>query len=101
LPGQCNPEHAHTKKEESFHLIYGDLSLSLDGEERNCQVGDIILVERGVKHAFSSQNGAVLEEISTRHYANDSAYSDSNIGETATRKTYLTFYADWMEGNLQ
>ncbi len=101
LPGQCNPEHAHTMKEESFHLLYGDLCLNLDGKEQHCKGGDIILVERGVKHAFSSHNGAVLEEISTRHYPNDSAYSDQSIGKTATRKTYLTFYADWMNGELR
>ncbi|NMA41823.1 MAG: cupin domain-containing protein [Oligosphaeraceae bacterium] len=101
LPGQKNPEHAHQRKEESFHLIYGDLCLSLDGKKQQCQPGDIVLVERGVKHDFSSENGAILEEISTRHYKNDSYYSDQRIGKTDSRKTYLTFYSDWLEGELR
>jgi len=101
LPGQENPVHTHHKKEETFHILYGDLTISLGGEEKSYTAGDIIVVERGVPHKFGSRTGAVLEEISTTHYKDDSFYDDPEIGQTAGRKTYLTFYADWLEGEIR
>lgn len=100
LPGQANPMHAHKLKEETFHVLYGNLSLILDGVERNYAEGDIIVVERDKKHSFASSSGAVLEEISTTHYKNDSFYDDDKIAETSQRKTYMTFHADWLKKNI-
>ncbi len=101
LPGQENPSHAHQQKEETFHVLYGELQLTLDGASSNYQTGDLIVVERGIQHSFASRDGAILEEISTRHYTHDSFYLDQNIGPASERKTKLTFYADWMEGNIR
>ena len=61
----------------------------------------IVVVERGTAHKFSSPSGAVLEEISTTHYKDDSFYDDPAIKGTASRKTYLTFYADWLNGEVR
>lgn len=96
LPGQENPTHTHHKKEETFYILYGDVQLVLDGVKRNCKAGDIIVVERGKPHSFSSVNGAVFEEISSTHFVNDSFYDDPNIAPAADRKTYMTFYNDWL-----
>lgn len=100
LPGQANPTHAHKLKEETFHVLYGSLSLILDGVERNYSEGEIIVVERDKKHSFASKTGAVLEEISTTHYKNDSFYDDDKIAETSQRKTYMTFHADWLKKTI-
>lgn len=100
LPGQANPTHAHKLKEETFHVLYGNLSLILDGVERNYSEGEIIVVERDKKHSFASKTGAVLEEISTTHYKNDSFYDDDKIAETSQRKTYMTFHADWLKKTI-
>ena len=97
LPGQENPVHAHKVKEETFHLLYGDLSINLDGAVTNYKAGDIVVVERSVKHSFSSASGAVLEEISTTHFPNDSFYDDQAIIDNKSRKTNMTCWADWME----
>ena len=72
------------------------MQLVLDGVKRNCKAGDIIVVERGKPHSFSSVNGAVFEEISSTHFVNDSFYDDPNIAPAADRKTYMTFYNDWL-----
>ncbi|NLZ62806.1 MAG: cupin domain-containing protein [Lentisphaerae bacterium] len=101
LPGQKNPSHAHRQKEETFHVLYGDLQLTLDGVSSDYQAGDLIVVEREIQHSFASRTGAILEEISTRHYNHDSFYLDPNIGPASERKTKLTFYADWMDGNIR
>lgn len=91
LPGQKHPTHMHKVKEETFQVLYGDLEISLDGEAKRLRAGDIQTVLRGVKHAFSSEKGAVFEEISTTHIKNDSYYEDPQIVglDPMERKTYL------------
>ncbi|OBI13350.1 spore coat protein [Mycobacterium sp. E2497] len=92
LPGQHHPEQYHNYKEETFHVLYGDLDVALDGEERQCGPGDVITVERTVRHAFTSKTGAIFEEISSTHYKDDSFYTDPKIGENKERKTFLTHW---------
>jgi sialic acid synthase SpsE/quercetin dioxygenase-like cupin family protein len=96
LPGQKHPIHYHKKKEETFHVLYGDVTINLKGIEEEHKPGDIIVVERGVKHSFRSNNGAVFEEVSTTHYKNDSYYDDARILKNKNRKTEMTFWSDWL-----
>lgn len=96
LPGQRHPVHFHKKKEETFHVLYGNMSVNLNNIERNYKAGDMVIVERGMKHDFSSANGAIFEEISTTHYKDDSFYDDELITNNNNRKTGLTFWADWL-----
>jgi mannose-6-phosphate isomerase-like protein (cupin superfamily) len=100
LPGQENPCHAHKLKEETFHILYGTLQLTLDGQAQTCQAGDIITVERGQPHSFSSLTGAIFEEVSTTHYKNDSYYDDPSIERNTNRKTEMTFWADWLKKSI-
>jgi N-acetylneuraminate synthase len=88
--------HHHKKKEETFHVIYGDVTINLDGEEKAYRAGDMVVVERGVKHSFRSDNGAIFEEISTTHYKDDSFYEEEEILLNKDRKTEMTFWADWL-----
>jgi len=94
LPGQSHPEQYHKIKEETFVVLYGDVLLTLDGKSKECAKGDIVTVDRGVKHIFSSSSGAVIEEISSTHYKDDSYYTDDAILQNKNRKTVLTY---WME----
>lgn len=96
LPGQKHPIHHHKKKEETFQVLYGDVTINLKGIEKEYKPGDIVVVERGVKHSFSSKNGAVFEEVSTTHYKNDSYYDDAQIIKNKNRKTEMTFWSDWL-----
>ena len=96
LPGQKHPIHYHKKKEETFHVLYGDVTINLKGIEKEYKPGEIIVVERGVKHSFGSKNGAVFEEVSTTHYINDSYYDDARILKNKNRKTEMTFWSDWL-----
>ena len=94
MPNQRHPEHAHKQKEETFYVVYGDLTLNLDDEVKTYKAGDIILVKRGVKHGFSTKHGVIFEEISSTHYKEDSFYSDPVVMQNPNRKTLLTY---WME----
>lgn len=92
LPGQAHPEHLHKKKDETFFVLSGELIVNLDGQAHLIKLGEMITVPAGTHHSFESETGAVFEEISTRHFADDSFYSDSSIMLNAQRKTYLKYW---------
>jgi len=92
LPGQTHPEQYHKRKEETFHLLYGDLELTLNGDTKECKVGDVVVVEPMVKHRFSTKNGAIIEEISSAHIQDDSYYNDEAINKNKNRKTFVAFW---------
>ena len=94
LPGQRHPEQWHDIKEETFHVLYGEVELCLDGKEQTYRPGDVVTVEPGTRHAWVSKTGAVIEEISTTHVVGDSFYTDEVIMANPVRKTSLTY---WME----
>ena len=92
LPGQSHPEQYHKQKEETFHVLYGDIVLELDGKPSVCHSGDVLTIEPGVRHAFRSEKGAVIEEISSTHFKDDSYYTDAAIMANGQRKTLLTYW---------
>ena len=92
LPGQTHPEQHHKLKEETFNIVYGKVKIKLNGVAKEYGPGDSILVEKGVKHEFGSNTGAVIEEISSTHFKEDSYYSDPEITKTKNRKTLLTYW---------
>jgi len=93
FPGQGrHPVHFHKLKKETFHVLHGDATFTLDGVETKAGPGDIITVERGVKHDFRSEGGVVFEEISTMHHKGDSYYDDPAVAANQYRKTALTYW---------
>lgn len=92
LAGQTNPEHYHKRKEETFHILHGEVDLALDGQQRLLRAGDVVTIERETPHAFGSRSGAVIEEISTTHFGPDSFYSDPVITANTARKTFVTHW---------
>jgi sialic acid synthase SpsE/quercetin dioxygenase-like cupin family protein len=94
LPGQRHPEHWHTAKDETFHLLHGEIELTLGGQRRTWLKNDVIVIPRGTKHEFRTTTGVVIEEISSTHTLNDSAYADPAIGANLQRKTFIT---NWMD----
>jgi sialic acid synthase SpsE/quercetin dioxygenase-like cupin family protein len=91
LPGQRHPAHFHKLKEESFHVLYGELDVVLDGRERRLLPGDVVTVLPGVWHEFASETGCVFEELSTTALTDDSYYRDPEIVKrtSAQRKTVV------------
>ena len=89
LPKQNHPEQFHKKKEETFHVLYGDVQLYLDDKHIALKVGDTITINPNVKHSFTTDSGCVLEEISSTHFVDDSYYTDPNILKNKNRKTFI------------
>jgi len=96
LPNQKHPFHHHLKKEETFQVLYGSMDVTIGREARLLKAGDMLTVERGVSHNFSSKEGVIFEEVSTTHYKDDSFYEDTTIANNKDRKTEMTFRADWL-----
>jgi N-acetylneuraminate synthase len=92
LAGQKHPTHHHRTKEETFHLLSGDIEINLgDSQIVKMTPGDTLLVEPGTKHSFTSRSGAIIEEISTTHIKGDSYYDDDEINkkDLLERKTVV------------
>lgn len=92
LPGQCHPEQYHKKKKETFHLVNGSAQLTLDGKTSPLRPGDVITIDPEVRHAFSTETGCVIEEISSTHFTDDSYYTDEKIALNDKRKTFVRFW---------
>lgn len=92
LPGQVHPEQYHQTKEETFHIVHGEAVISLDGIERTCRAGDVVVVERGTRHMMRAITAVIIEEISTTHLTHDSFYSDPTITASTDRKTLVTHW---------
>ncbi|CAN0397640.1 unnamed protein product, partial [Phaeothamnion confervicola] len=94
LPGQLHPWHFHKLKEETFLLLWGDLTVELGERRKVLQPGDTLTVLPGVWHRFWTSMGCVFEEISTTAYPNDSVYRDPEINKL-TSKQRKTIVDHW------
>jgi sialic acid synthase SpsE/mannose-6-phosphate isomerase-like protein (cupin superfamily) len=94
FPNQKHPLHTHKQKEETFHILQGDLHVVLDGVEHDLKTGDLLTVNRNQKHSFDSKIGVIFEEISTTHYKNDSFYEDEKIMQFDERKIECNLYRE-------
>lgn len=92
LPNQTHPEQYHLQKEETFVILHGEVDLVLDGSKRTLQKGDVITIEKEVRHEFSTKTGCIIEEVSSTHYVNDSYYTDESISKNKDRKTFVTHW---------
>lgn len=79
--GQSHPTHHHIQKEEAFELLHGDCALNLNGRDVPLELGVPKIIPRKVEHSFRSENGCVIEEVSTTHVLNDSKYADTDINK--------------------
>jgi quercetin dioxygenase-like cupin family protein len=94
LPGQTHPEQWHKQKDETYHILHGEITLTLDGVESVKKANDVVVIPRGVRHGFVTQTGTVIEEVSSCYVQSDSFYTDSTIEQNPNRKTYVAY---WMQ----
>lgn len=80
-PGKRCSFHFHIKKHEHFCLLNGNIDMTLvhkDGRRELIKMtpGDILYITPGLVHSFicpeSEKVPAILLEVSTRHYEDDS-----------------------------
>jgi len=95
LPGQSHPEQWHKQKDETYHILHGEISLNLDGTEQIKKTNEVVVIPRGVRHGFTTRTGTVIEEVSSSYSQDDSFYTDKAIEANKNRKTFVTY---WMNG---
>lgn len=96
FPGQSYPRHHHLQKDESYHLLHGDLTVEINGEVTQLKEGDVLSINHGTPHSFKTVSGAIIEEVATTYVKGDSIYHDALINENTSRKIYLTFWPEWL-----
>jgi quercetin dioxygenase-like cupin family protein len=50
--GKVTPVHIHPASDETFYVLDGDILLDLAGERRELSTGGVVVIPRGVPHAF-------------------------------------------------
>jgi sialic acid synthase SpsE/mannose-6-phosphate isomerase-like protein (cupin superfamily) len=94
LPGQKHPEQWHNQKDETYHILYGDVTVDLGGTQTVHKSNDIVTIPHGIKHSFWTKHGTVIEEVSSAYAQSDSWYTDEAIMANPNRKTFVTY---WIE----
>jgi sialic acid synthase SpsE/quercetin dioxygenase-like cupin family protein len=94
LPGQTHPEQWHKLKDETYHILHGEINLALDGARQLRGANEVVIIPRGVKHGFTTDTGVIIEEISTYYAQGDSYYTDASIESNTQRKTQVTHWMD-------
>jgi quercetin dioxygenase-like cupin family protein len=49
---KVTPVHIHPVSDETFYILEGEILLDLEGERRKLTTGGVVVVPRGVPHAF-------------------------------------------------
>src|SRR5690242_5310521 len=94
LAGQTHPEQYHKRKDETYHVLHGEIVLTLDGKHETRRANEVVVIPRGVRHGFTTRTGAVIEEVSSNHAVADSFYIDPAIEANTNRKTFVTYWMD-------
>lgn len=92
LPGQKHPEQWHNLKDETYHVLYGDVTVELDGRQSVHKSNDVITIPHGLRHSFWTKHGTIIEEVSSSYSANDSFYTDGSIMANTNRKTFIRYW---------
>jgi len=92
LPGQKHPEQWHNQKDETYHILYGDVTVELDGQKSTHKSNSVVTIAHGIRHSFWTTHGAIIEEVSSSYSMNDSFYTDPAIMANANRKTFVTYW---------
>jgi sialic acid synthase SpsE/quercetin dioxygenase-like cupin family protein len=94
LPGQTHPEQYHKKKDETYHILHGEILLNLNGVEQVKKANDVVVIPREARHGFSTRTGTVIEEVSSYYTQGDSFYTDAAIEANLNRKTVVSYWMD-------
>jgi quercetin dioxygenase-like cupin family protein len=58
-PGGNVPEHVHPHQTESWEVLAGDVTFTIDGQRRRASAGDQVCAEAGHRHAFVNDGTTV------------------------------------------
>ena len=77
--GQACPMHHHKTKHETFYIVHGNVSMTLDGQTRIMKPGEVLPVPPGTPHTFKGVGPALLLEVSKPCFVDDNFFADTRI----------------------
>jgi N-acetylneuraminate synthase len=63
--------HNHKNKHETFYLLSGRVDIQVEQKKTRLKIGDVVTLDRGVKHRITAFTNAVIIEFSTPHSDED------------------------------
>ena len=61
-PGKHVPDHDHEHTEQVMAIVEGEVTVTVEGETRDVKAGDVIVINRGVRHSLYSEHGVTFFE---------------------------------------
>jgi quercetin dioxygenase-like cupin family protein len=61
-PGKQVPWHAHEDSEQVMFILEGEVEMTIDDETKVLKPGDVVVVNRGQRHALHSKDGVTFME---------------------------------------
>lgn len=80
--------HYHKKKDETFYVLKGKVLLELGKERKILAPGDVVVIEREMKHRFTGLENSKIIEFSTHHEDSDS-YREVESGKVDLKELDL------------
>jgi len=77
--GQTCPLHHHKDKHETFFILHGRALITVNGESREMQPGDVLPVPPGAVHSFTGIGPMLLLEVSRACTIADNYFEDPTI----------------------
>ena len=77
--GQECPAHSHRTKHETFFVVRGCLDVTMDGQSRTLNPGDVLPVPPGHVHSFRGRGNSLLLELSMPCEVRDNRFEDPRI----------------------
>jgi mannose-6-phosphate isomerase-like protein (cupin superfamily) len=56
-------EHAHASEDDSFYIVEGELTFTVEGEDVVAGAGTFVLVPPGIRHSFANRSDAVVRLV--------------------------------------
>ena len=60
--GQSVARHAHEHTEQVMAIVDGEVTVTVGGETRDVKAGDVIVINRGLRHSLYSEHGVTFFE---------------------------------------
>jgi quercetin dioxygenase-like cupin family protein len=61
-PGTRVPDHEHQHTEQVMAIVDGEVTVTVDDETRDVKAGDVIVINRGVRHSLYAEAGVTFFE---------------------------------------
>jgi quercetin dioxygenase-like cupin family protein len=61
-PGKQVPDHNHEHTEQVMAIIEGEVKITVAGNTRDVKAGDVIVINRGIRHSVFSEKGLTFFE---------------------------------------